>query len=100
MSGRPQSTKEYTPVDDEEAACLSEADSSETLLTGSQKRAKRQSVWIPRVRCNTAGSVLVAACTILTILVTIQSTIWYERRGSNAPRWRPAFCKLILRSLF
>ncbi|KAI1451980.1 hypothetical protein F4805DRAFT_449311 [Annulohypoxylon moriforme] len=94
MSGRPK-FKEYAAVDDEETACLSEVDSTESFLGVNQRRVKHPSIWIPRVRCNAAGSILGVACIVVTILVTIQCTIWYERRGSNAPRWRPAFCRFL-----
>ncbi|KAK7984725.1 hypothetical protein PG988_002347 [Apiospora saccharicola] len=91
-----QKPKVYTPVDDEEAAGLSEAGSNETLLCHKNRGHVRrdQSVWIPRVRCNTAGTILLAALAAATVVVTIQCTIWYERRGSNAPRARPAFSPL------
>lgn len=94
MPSRPK-VKEYTAVDEEEAVYLSEADSSESFLGGNKKRARHSSIWVPRVRCNVAGSILLVACTVVTVLATIQCTIWYERRGSNAPRWRPAFCRLL-----
>ncbi|KAK8008387.1 hypothetical protein PG991_010938 [Apiospora marii] len=95
MLGLPK-PKEYTAVEDEEAADLSETESNENLLHDQKKRRVRhhKSNWIPQVRCNTAGTVLLAALTAATVLVTIQCTIWYERRGSNAPRIRPAFSPL------
>ncbi|KAI1440216.1 hypothetical protein F5Y02DRAFT_360718 [Annulohypoxylon stygium] len=93
MPGRPVS-KEYAAVDDEEAPCLSETESTENFLDDDRRRVKRRSIWIPQVRCNAAGSILVVVCIVAIILVTIQCTIWYERRGSNAPRWRPAFSPL------
>ncbi|KAK8122647.1 hypothetical protein PG984_011317 [Apiospora sp. TS-2023a] len=91
-----QKSKEYTPVGDEEAADLSETESNETLLHHKNRGHVRRhkSVWIPRFRCNTAGAILLAALTAATVVVTIQCTIWYERRGSNAPRIRPAFSPL------
>jgi len=92
MPGQPK-TNEYTDVNDEDTAFLSEAHSCENLLGGGQKQARRQSPWSPRLRCNAAGFLVLALSTILIILVTIKGTIWYERRGSNAPRWRPVFCK-------
>jgi hypothetical protein len=92
MSARPKS-EEYTAITDEETAFLSEEDISETFHSGNQKCARNASVWIPRIRCNGTGSILLAVSTVVTIIATIQCTIWYERRGSNAPRWRPAFCE-------
>ncbi|KAK8016829.1 hypothetical protein PG993_015018 [Apiospora rasikravindrae] len=97
MFGHPKS-KEYRAVEDEEAADLSETESDENLLHKSQGQARRPPPpWIPRVCCNAAGSVLLAVFTAVTVLVTIQCTIWYERRGSNAPRYRPAFCDTAVR---
>ncbi|KAI1206351.1 uncharacterized protein F4807DRAFT_439769 [Annulohypoxylon truncatum] len=93
MSSRPKS-KQYTAVHDEETACLSEAESTENFLSDNQRRNISPSTWIPQGRCNAAGFILGVACLVVTILVTIQCTIWYERRGSNAPRWRPAFSPL------
>ncbi|KAI1859090.1 hypothetical protein JX265_010567 [Neoarthrinium moseri] len=93
MADRPTS-KEYTPVDDEEATYLYEGDSSEGLLRDRRKSARSPPNWIPLVQCNTAGFLLIAALMVISVLVTIQGTIWYERRGSNAPRWRPAFSPL------
>ncbi|KAI0833979.1 hypothetical protein F5Y06DRAFT_307310 [Hypoxylon sp. FL0890] len=87
-------SKEYTAVDDEETLYLSEAESTESFLSDDQRRVKPPSIWIPRLRCNAAGSILIAASFVVTILVTIQCAIWYERRGSNAPRYRPAFSPL------
>ncbi|KAK7962082.1 uncharacterized protein PG986_002907 [Apiospora aurea] len=87
--------KEYTAVEDKEAADLSETESYENPLNKIQRQARRpQSQWIPRVDCNAVGSILLAAFTAVTVLSTIQCTIWYERRGSNAPRFRPAFSPL------
>ncbi|KAI1098778.1 hypothetical protein F4804DRAFT_113110 [Jackrogersella minutella] len=58
MSSRPKS-KEYSAVDDEETACLSEAESTENFLGDDQRRIKPPPIWIPRVRCNAAGFILV-----------------------------------------
>ncbi|KAK6860444.1 hypothetical protein PG995_004080 [Apiospora arundinis] len=96
MLGQPK-PNEYTAVEDEEAAdLLSEPESNEELLQRARtgKKRLRGPRWIPRVRCNTAGSVLLAALAVVTVLITIRCTFWYERRGSNAPRFRPAFSPL------
>ena len=97
MAGRP-STKGYAAVDDEETVCMSEAESCEDLLNGGEKRPIRPSAWIPRVYCNAAGFLALAASTILIVLATIRGTLWYLREGSNAPAgWIPAFCTPSLR---
>lgn len=91
MTQRPESS-EYTPIVDEEAS-WPEADSDEKLLDRNLTALREQSNWKPIIHCNTAASILVAMCATLTVLATFQFTLWYERRGSNAPRWRPAFCE-------
>ncbi|KAK7914931.1 hypothetical protein PG985_012634 [Apiospora marii] len=86
MLGLPK-PKEYTAVEDEEAADFSETESNENLLHDQKKRRVRhhKSNWIPQVRCNTAGTVLLAALTAATVLVTIQCTICTAVRHDDHP---------------
>ena len=94
MAARPN-THSYTSVDDDEKEWPSTTDGNESLLN-SPKHFNGSPKWMPVVRTNTAGFAVLVTSVALLVLASVECTLLYERQGSNAPHWRPVFCKFRL----
>lgn len=81
MLGHPK-PKEYTAIEDEETANLSETESNEDFLQHKNRRyvRSRQSVWVPWVRCNTAGTILLVAIAAAAVCQCYSSLVFVANR--------------------